>query len=100
MPRFSVNTPHNLAPEEALKRVHGLLDRVKEKYQGQVSDLTESWRENLLDFAFKTYTFAIKGQLKVEPGQVTIDGEIPFAAVMFKGRIEQTIRDELAKRLA
>lgn len=100
MPRFSIEVPHQLGQEEAVSRVQGLLQRVKEKYQSQVSDLEESWLDNILNFKFKTYGFKIGGKLAAEPNTVKIDGDLPIAAMMFKGRIEQTIRDELAKRLA
>jgi hypothetical protein len=100
MPRIAIATPHALGQETAVARVQQLLQKVKHKYQDQVSDLVETWNDNVLDFRFKTYTFNIKGQLKVEPNQVSLDGDIPFAALMFKGRIEQTLKDELAKLLA
>jgi hypothetical protein len=100
MPRIAIAMPHVLGQETAVARVKQLLEKVKHKYQDQVSDLAETWNENVLDFQFKTYTFNIKGQLKVEPNQVALDGDIPFAALMFKGRIEQTLKDELAKLLA
>jgi hypothetical protein len=100
MPRFAVEAPHQLGQEEAIARVKGLLERVKDRYQSQVSGLEESWADNVLSFRFTTYGFKIKGMLTAQPTIVKIDGELPFAAVMFKGRIEQTIRDELVKRLA
>ncbi|MEX2186778.1 MAG: polyhydroxyalkanoic acid system family protein [Pirellulales bacterium] len=100
MPKFSVEVPHQLGQDEAIGRVQGLLQRVKDKYQSQVSDLEESWADNVLAFKFKTYGFKIGGKLTAAQDNVKIDGDLPIAAMMFKGRIEQTIRDELAKRLA
>jgi hypothetical protein len=100
MPKFSVDVPHQLGQEEAKSRVQGLLQRVKDKYQSQVSDLEESWTDNVLTFEFKTYGFKIGGKLTAVADSVKIDGDLPIAAMMFKGRIEQTIRDELVKRLA
>ena len=100
MPRIAIAMPHVLGQETAVARVKQLLEKVKHKYQDQVSDLAETWNDNVMDFQFKTYTFNIKGQLKVEPNQVALDGDIPFAALMFKGRIEQTLKDELTRLLA
>ncbi|MBI3837770.1 MAG: polyhydroxyalkanoic acid system family protein [Planctomycetia bacterium] len=42
----------------------------------------------------------IKGELTVDPNEVKINGVLPFAAMMFKGKIEQTVREELEKVLA
>ena len=99
MPRFAIEVPHQLGAETATDRIKQLLEKVKERYGSQVSNMQESWTDGGLDFQFTTYTFPIKGKLRVEPARVTIDGDLPFAAIMFKGRIEQTLRDELTKRL-
>lgn len=100
MPSVKVNVSHELGQDEALNRLRGFLEKVKQRYQNQVSDLQESWVENALDFAFKTYGFHIKGRMTVEPADVKLDGQIPFAAMMFKGKIEQTIRDEIHRILS
>ena len=65
-----------------------------------MSNLEEAWQGNRLDYGFSTYGFNIKGDLTVEPDEVKINGALPFAAMMFKGMIEQSVRDELAKVLA
>ena len=44
--------------------------------------------------------FNIKGDLTVDPSEVKVVGSLPFAAMMFKGMIEQGVRDELVKVLA
>jgi hypothetical protein len=61
--------------------------------------LEETWTDNRLDFAFKTYGFHIKGRMVVEPAEVQFEGQLPFAAMMFKGKIEQTLRDEITRVL-
>jgi hypothetical protein len=94
-----MNVPHQLGQEEAVSRLKGFFEKVKQRYQNQVSDLQETWVENALDFAFKTYGFHIKGRMAVEPSDVKFEGQIPFAAMMFKGKIEQTIRDEIHRVL-
>ncbi len=53
-----------------------------------------------MDYSFSTYGFNIKGDIDVEPDQVKVNGNLPFAAMMFKGKIEQTVREELEKLLA
>lgn len=100
MPSLKLDFPHNLGQQEAVDRLKNLLTKVKNKYQDQVSDLSESWTDNKLDFGFSTYGFKIAGNVLVEPNQVKLDGQIPFAAMMFKGKIESALRDQLAKELA
>jgi hypothetical protein len=99
MPKLTVAVPHALDPQEATKRLQGFLERVRSRYQDQVSDLHEEWGENAGTFSFKTYGFNVKGNVAVQPGEVRVEGDLPFAAMMFKGRVEQTIRENLERLL-
>jgi hypothetical protein len=100
MPSLKLTFPHQLGQPEAVARLKNLLTRVKEKYQEQVSDLQEAWNGNMLNFSFSTYGFKVSGDVIVQPTEVQLDGQIPVAAMMFKGKIENAIRDQLAKELA
>ena len=99
MPSLSISTPHGLTKEEATERLKTFFDKLKERHQDKVSNLEEQWNDNRLDYSFSTYGFNIKGDLTVEPGEVKVNGSLPFAAMMFKGKIEQTVREELEKML-
>jgi putative polyhydroxyalkanoate system protein len=100
MPSLSISTPHALTQEEATARLKSLFDKVKERHGDKVSNLEEKWDGNKLDFSFSTYGFNIKGDMIVESDQVKINGNLPFAAMMIKGQIEQGVRTELEKALA
>ncbi|HEY5310861.1 MAG TPA: polyhydroxyalkanoic acid system family protein [Pirellulales bacterium] len=99
MPKLTVNVPHQLDQQEAASRLQGILEKMKERFQGQISDLHDEWQGNVLNFAFKTFGFGIKGAMHVEPQQVRVDADLPFAAMMFKGRIEQEIKSSLERWL-
>lgn len=100
MPKFNTSVPNPLGKDKARSAVEGLLSRVTEKYGEQVSALEQSWEGDTLNFSMTTYGFKITGNLVVEEEQVKIDGDLPFAAAMFKGKIEGSIRNELEKCLA
>jgi hypothetical protein len=100
MPSVQLTIPHQLGQEEALARLKGFLGKVKQRYQTQVSDLHETWTDNVVQFGFKTYGFTVSGQMTVEPADVRFDAKVPMAAMMFKGKIEQTLRDEISRVLA
>ena len=100
MPKFNTAVPNPLGKDNARSAVEGLLSRVTEKYGDQVSALDQSWEGDTLNFSMTTYGFKITGNLVVEEEQVKIDGDLPFAAAMFKGKIEGSIRNELEKCLA
>lgn len=100
MPSFSTEVPHQLGREEAIGRLKNFLDQVAEKYKDQVSQLDGEWTENVLDFSLTTYGFKITGKLTVEDDVARMDGQLPFAAVAFRGKIEQSIGAELKKALS
>ena len=100
MPGFKIDVPHQLGQDEATARLKGFFEKVRQKYQSQVTDLEEIWSDNTLEYSFKTYGFAIKGTGTVEPEAVSFQGDLPFAAVAFRGKIEQSIREELIKELS
>lgn len=99
MPKLSLSVPHTLSQQEATARLKGFLERIRSRYADQVSDLQENWGENSGTFGFKTYGFNIKGSLAVEPSEVRVEGDLPFAAMMFKGKVEQTLRENLERLL-
>jgi hypothetical protein len=100
MPAFHVNVPHNLGKDQATERLKVFLEKVAERYKDQVSKMEGNWVENVLNFAMTTYGFTISGNMTVEESAVRLDGQLPFAALAFKGKIEKTISEELSKRLA
>src|SRR4030095_4541539 len=89
MPALKLNFPHQLGRDVAQTRLRGLLEKVKARHGDKVSDLRESWTDNVLHFGFRTFGFNVEGVVMVDDSEVRLDGQIPFAAVMFKGKIEQ-----------
>ncbi|GAA4422233.1 MULTISPECIES: polyhydroxyalkanoic acid system family protein [Bremerella] len=101
MPGFKVEVPHSLGQEEAAKRVKDLLEHLRGRFEGQVKDMQQTWTEDdVMQFSFKTAGLTIKGEMDVQPSSVVVHGDLPFAAMLFKGRIESSIKEELVKCLA
>jgi putative polyhydroxyalkanoate system protein len=100
MPSLTIKVPHSLGTEEATTRLKSFFEKLKEQHQDKMSNLEEQWDGNRLAYAFSTFGFNIKGDLNVEPEEVSVNGNLPFAAMMFKGKIEQSVREELEKVLA
>ena len=100
MPKISVTVPHTVGREEASERLKGFLSWLKERHKDQVGDLREEWGENSLKFSFKSYGFKFQGSGVVEDADVKLDVDLPFAAMMFKGKIESEMREMLTKAIA
>lgn len=99
MPKLSIAIPHTLGREAAGERLKGFMERLKEKHQDQVGNLQEEWSEHSLKFSFTTFGFKIAGVGTVEESEVKMDIDLPFAAMMFKGKIETEIRETLTRVL-
>jgi hypothetical protein len=99
MPSFNVAVPHRLGQELALARVRNFAESVERDYADQVSQMQSVWNGNQLNFNFLASGKPISGVLTVEDSAVSVTGPLPFVAILFRGRIEQSIRDELTKLL-
>lgn len=100
MPSFTTEVPHTLGKEKAVEKLRSFLEGVVEKYKDQVSKMEGDWSDNVLDFALTTYGFSISGKLTVEEDVAKLDGQLPFAAVAFRGKIEKGIAGELERALS
>ena len=99
MPKLKIAVPHSLGQEDALKRIKTYSERVHNKFADSVKNLEESWEDNTCTFAFRTYGMDFSGSMTVLESEVEVNGNLPFAAMMFKGRIENEVRGELGKLL-
>ena len=100
MPTFSTEVPHQLGAAQAAERLKQFVAQVREQYKDLVTDLQGVWTDNLLTFSFKTYGFKIHGTLTVDETAARLSGQLPFAAVPFRGKIEQAVAGELRRELA
>ncbi len=100
MPAFGTEVPHSLGKEAATERLKSFIDQVRDRFKDKVSAIDGSWQENKLDFSLTTFGITVTGKLTVEEEKAVLDGQLPFAAFAFKGKIEQDIKAALEKALA
>ena len=98
MPKFQTTVPHTLSQQEAIERMNQFTETVGKS--DQVSDLEQSWEDNALHFGFKTYGIPLKGIVTVTDYNLDVNGDLPFSAMMFKGKIEGEIQKVLGKLMA
>jgi hypothetical protein len=99
MPSIKMSVPHNLSSETALERLKNMTEQIKKQYGNMVQNLKESWAGNTGAFSFTVMGFDISGNVHVEDREVNMEGQIPFAALAFKGKIESVIRDKMTELL-
>jgi len=100
MPKFGVTVPHKLTKEEARSRLERFAELLQSKYEGKVTDLQQSWEGDTLKFSAKTFGIQLKGGIAVNDNDLKLDGDLPFAAMMFKGKIESDIKEQLERIVA
>jgi hypothetical protein len=100
MPKLKMVIPHELSQDEALRRIKTLLGEVKTQFADKISDLREQWNGNTGTFRFLAMGLAVSGTLVVKSSEVELSGNLPFAATLFKGKIESTIRERAESLLA
>lgn len=99
MAGFNVSVPHALGQQAAQERVSVFLESVRQRYANDISNLRGEWEINRLEFGFTTVGMPISGTLVVEEQHVHVSGPLPLMAMMFRGKVEQTIRGELERLL-
>ena len=99
MPKINMTIVHKLSQDEALIRIKGLLGEVKTEFGDKVSNLKEDWNGYTGTFNFSAMGFKVSGVLTVHESRVDLAGNLPFAALPFKGKIETTIRERAEKLL-
>jgi len=97
MPKFNVTVPHTLSHQEAADRLNRFIEILRDKFKGQVTDLDQSWDAGALAFRFKTFGIPLSGKIVVAEDKLAVDGDLPFTAIMFKGKIESAIREQLER---
>ena len=99
MPAFGTVVAHALGQSQALDRLKGFVQEVRDQYGDQVSDAQGDWTDNVLDFSLTTLGMTIRGTLTVDEEAAHVKGHLPLAAAFFRGQIERQIADELQKAL-
>lgn len=100
MPNIKLTVPHRLGQEEAKTRISKLLADSRNKFGGQVTDLQEAWQGYVESFSFRALGFEVDGKLDVQPAEVRIDVNLPWAALPFKGKVESEILKHAKELLA
>jgi hypothetical protein len=97
---LNISVPHSLGQAEAQARLEQFLDNIRTQHAEHLTDVAGGWSENVLDIELSVRGLAVSGRMVVEETLVHVSGPLPLAALFFRGRIEQTIREELLKALA
>jgi putative polyhydroxyalkanoic acid system protein len=91
MPKISLSVSHKLGQETARNRITGLIADSRDRFAGQVSQVSEIWNGYVDAISFQALGFSVTGKIDVQADQVLIELNLPLAAYPLKGRIEKEI---------
>lgn len=97
MPKISVRIPHSLGAAEAFQRVKPALEKTATDFQGH--DLQVDAQETSSTFSFKSMAFTIRGTAEATDGEVIVNVDLPFAAMLFKDKAERAIAKNVKRVL-
>jgi len=100
MPSFSTEVPHSMGKEAAKERLDSFLEKIGEKYKSQIGEMEGGWAGDVLSYSFVTFGIKVSGTMTVGEDKVVLTGEIPFSAMMFKGKIANGMKEAVEKALA
>jgi Putative polyhydroxyalkanoic acid system protein (PHA_gran_rgn) len=100
MPNLMMSVSHQLSQDEALRRIRAMVAHAKVQYSDKINDLRDSWKGNVGTFNVSGMGQKASGTVAVNPSDVTVQIRLPFAASLFKSKIESGIRDTLSRILA
>lgn len=96
MPSFQVQVDHQTDRQSAISCLRQYAETVRQELAGQVSDVSEQWDDDgNLAFSFSAMGMTVSGQMRTCEQQVSLNGKLPFAAIPFRGMIEQKIAERL-----
>jgi hypothetical protein len=99
MPAFKHSVVHPYSQQQAVVRLSDFAQQAEAKYAGLVSSAGNEWTENRLTFFVVALGLRIQGVLHVHDQRADVEVEYPFAAAFFAGRLETTIKEQLAAAL-
>lgn len=100
MPSFKVNVPHEIERTVAVDKLKSFMDAARQDSPVELSDVEEKWDDDgNLQFAFSAMGFRIAGHMKTEGQQVSINGDLPFAALPFRGALENQLATKIREAI-
>jgi len=97
---LNISVPHNLQQDEVLRRLQSFIANARTQYADRIQGFQEAWNGNTVVLRVSGMGQQVEGTITLNPSDVTVQSRLPFMATMFRGRIENGIREQLGRLLA
>lgn len=99
MSNFQTVVPHQLGKDQARVQLESVLPTLVSGFGDHVTDLRGDWKGDELHYGFTAVGMKIEGRLVVEDAAARVYCQLPFAAMLFRGRLEKEIHTHLGNAL-
>jgi hypothetical protein len=100
MAKFMTTVEHQLGAETAQTRLQDFIAQMTTQYADTIEATEGTWNDNELAFELTVMGMKVTGTLTVGDDVIEIQGTMPFALSLMRGRMEKTMEQELRKLLA
>ena len=97
MPKVTVTVPHHSDPNQVMEQAKPYIEKIVNDFEGEDMDLQLSERRG--EFSFRSMMFKINGSVEIGDQDITVVVDLPFAAMIFKDKVEKAIRKNLTRAL-
>tara|TARA_Y100000034_G_scaffold121644_1_gene166130 strand:+ start:1764 stop:2063 length:300 start_codon:yes stop_codon:yes gene_type:complete len=88
-----VTVPHDLSVEEAKEKAKPTLIQCLEAFNGE--NIKAEWRGPNCQFSCTSMGFKVDGHAELRENEADVTVNLPLAASMFKGRVQETVLKRL-----
>ena len=100
MPNFAVVVDHESERPDVVVRLRDFSQQIQSDLPVELTELHEEWDDQgNLAFAFKAMGFKISGTVVTCEQSITVSGQLPFAAVPFRGAIENQLAQSIRQAI-
>jgi hypothetical protein len=100
MAKFMTAVEHQLDSATAQSRLQDFITQMTIKQNDSIDSMEGIWNGNNLTFELTVMGMKVSGTLTVSDDVIEIQGTMPFALSLMRGRMEKTMEQELRKLLA
>ena len=101
MPKIQFSVAHSHDKATVVEKLKNFSTEMRSNLPDGVSDVEESWSdEGNLQFKISGMGMEISGTLVPSDNEVQLDGNLPFAALPFRGMIESQLKTGIEQALS
>lgn len=91
---------HSLSQEDAINRIKSLSEQLYQANKKDINSFNQQWKANKADVLITIMRMKFKGQVEITSHDVCVKIALPFAALLFKKKIENEIKNHLKNTLS